>query len=322
MTRACAGEHDEEQPDLCVALASILASFACSSADRPIEAGSSQDELTLAEVLHQRGGHVLVLADGPTTFAMARFSPARNRCRTQQNVGLNCVVYQDCPDTHPTPYDAGKVSVTSGPASFELNPNANHDYTQFYDETAPSGILQPTVSVSAAGSNVPAFSITSTFPNPIVLTSPLVRDASDVAQRITLDGTQPFPIAWSGGTGWVGVQVDTMSATYGALVTEPDGTTYHPYIPLNSSYIDCLYPAAAGHAAIPAAAIAMLPKGSETTYDPAAPIVPGVVFRTHTFSVGSESHKTTYASAPGKASMLVDLTLAPFAAQSGRVTVK
>jgi hypothetical protein len=138
----------------------------------------------------------------------------------------------DCPQ-HTSLIDAQAGKITVG--SYELNPDATDEYTglQFLNTVA----FKPgdSLTVSAEGGSVGAFTETLTVPPLITVTAPVVTN-----NKLDLPLGTDFDVTWTnGGTGSVVVQILSGTSTAGKHLT-------------------CRFDAAKGTATVPAATLAEL----------------------------------------------------------------
>jgi hypothetical protein len=131
----------------------------------------------------------------------------------------------------PTLVSAGVITVTGGTSPISINFDGQ-DYPGFSDVTS---FWTPgtTITFTAAGDVVPAFSTPLEAPGVIDVTQPAFDSA------IVMNRTQDFPIAWTGNT--AGVVVVSVS-TVGEFIT-------------------CRFPSAAGAAVVPSAVLQFMTPG-------------------------------------------------------------
>lgn len=266
---------------VCAAVA--VTCVGCVAGDDSEVVASTEDALTVADLLGWKGGHVTVenAVSSPVaaTVMTARF---RTSCTKPRRVGLNCTVSAPSTDAcPPLAYDAGAITVSGPAASFTLTPDASHAYAPVVDvRPAP---LQPfpigsTVKAIAGGAGIPAFAIEGTVPAAIAA-SPGVFDAPYV-----LDTSRDLSIAWDGSAAessdLVSVQIDASRIVFG-----PNGMSDGSVQPGTS--VECVFPASHGSGIVPAAALAHVPKGVGNGLGPGAP---GTSAETRTINFKSERH--------------------------------
>lgn len=159
---------------------------------------------------------------------------------TQHAFGA-CTVFV-CPTSGtgtPTYHSAGTVSITGLDQQVTLTPQADNMYTVYsvQDQTLIDG--GEAVTVSGAGAEVPAFSISFTAPSRATITSP-AKPATNTS--LAINRAQDLSVAWSGGG---------VGKVY-VYVAGPQGT---------GTSVNCGFDASAGSGKVPTAALAMLPAG-------------------------------------------------------------
>jgi hypothetical protein len=175
------------------------------------------------------------------TFAYARFraGPAVTSSPTTQYG--DCSVSEACAD-EPVPVapHAGLITVLSPGPSFalELPPNAVGVYPQ-WSQSGSVFTGAESLSISAAGGDVPAFSRELTYPLLLLVTEPVLAAGESVARA---PRTGDLTLRWDRGTAGVLLQVQSQKAM-NALV--------------------CTVPSELGTLTIPAAALGRLDVGSE-----------------------------------------------------------
>ncbi len=261
-------------------------SLACSGSPAPEEeAASSEQELTLADLLGQRGGQIVVqnLAKTPAiTLMRARF---KGKCSNRRRIGLNCTYSppdDDCPARNE---DAGTIVLSSGPASFSLAPLADHSYAPRVDVRPPPGVgpFPPgaVVTATAAGAGIPAFTLSGTMAPDIGLASPGVFGSGGYV----LDTSEDLRLSWSGtgakASDFVSVQIDATADVFG-----PDGrpsSAPHP-----GTTVECVFPASLGAGVVPSSVLNLVPKGVGSAATTGAP---GSSAPRRVISFKSEAHK-------------------------------
>jgi hypothetical protein len=132
-----------------------------------------------------------------------------------------------------TPPTAGNITISGGKRTVTLSPKADGSYPTEVDSMKALYAGGETLTVSAAGAQVPAFSTTLTAPARIkVSTMP----------PTSITRSAGFPIAWSGG--------NTGEVTLGLYA--------------GTSWITCSAPATSGSAVIPGTLLGKLPAGAAT----------------------------------------------------------
>jgi hypothetical protein len=141
------------------------------------------------------------------------------------------------PDPLPAP-NAGLVTVRStGTFTADLTP----DGTGIYVSSGLSGALvgEESVTVTAAGGDVPAFSHTMTYPLLMLLTQP---EFDDVQTEYVVSRADDLVLRWDRGSAALRIQVQSRAST---------------------AQLACLLEAEAGTATIPGALLSLLDQGAE-----------------------------------------------------------
>lgn len=166
----------------------------------------------------------------------AFFTDAAACTRTQ--VSGPCDVLQCDFQATPAQVSAGAITFTGALQPITLTPGANQAYPQLV-------VMQPlftggsTVTMSAAGAAVPAFTASLTMPAKATITSPFEPSAG--SPYLMIDRTRDFTATWTGGGDQrLQVALDGPSAT---------------------SRLICRFDASAGRGTIPASTLALLPAG-------------------------------------------------------------
>lgn len=138
-----------------------------------------------------------------------------------------CVVYACAGDAGKERPDAGELSLTTADGRFSqsLLPNASGFYS-FGDE---SDFLVPgdEITVSFEGGDVPAFDVTGSFPEPVVLTEP---EPPAVGEPLVVSASADAVLRWSGGVAGnvVSVSVDAPSSVLRCTVGAEKGVLTVP----------------------------------------------------------------------------------------------
>lgn len=166
--------------------------------------------------------------------ASAGFFTSGAACTMQQQLGP-CVL-QTCTTGLTGAASAGLITISGGAETMTLAPAMDKTYAQ---QTASERLFMggETLTYSAQGADIPAFTKTLTAPARATITSPAKPSTSLAVSR-----TQDLTVTWTGGAGGK-VQVALIGATI-------------------ASTLLCRFEASAGTGTIPAAALAMLPAGN------------------------------------------------------------
>lgn len=159
---------------------------------------------------------------------------------------LACTTPNPDPDAGPPPAapqaSAGNIAVTGALEALTLAPKADGSY----DFLGGSKLMwndKASLTITAAGGKVPAFSATLQGAGPLLVTSPKL----DPASPMTINRSQPFALTWPGASVGTATVVFVRSVK-GATTT--DSTT-----------LRCEYPASDGKATIAASALQNIPAG-------------------------------------------------------------
>ena len=164
------------------------------------------------------------------------FETQHTTCRSLAMSG-GCDVIE-CPGD-PTiygPHRAGTVTVTGAAVLISMTPSTEGLYGGF-DASQEMFAGGTTLSVTATGDEVPAFTASLQAPGKAMITSP-ARPPNDT---LTIDRRSGLPVSWTGGSGAMGVTV----------VGDGD---------LSRSVL-CSFDASAGNGTVPAELLTMLPAG-------------------------------------------------------------
>ncbi len=134
---------------------------------------------------------------------------------------------------------AGTVSISGGKRAASISPKTDGTYPTDSDNMKPLYAGGETLTISATGGTVPAFSGTVVAPARVRVTSPAVPAAGS---SLAISRSSALSFAWSGGT--VG------EVTFGVY---PQSAT---------SWVTCSFPANAGAGSIPSSLLSKLPSGS------------------------------------------------------------
>jgi hypothetical protein len=167
----------------------------------------------------------------------ASFQRAQTRTGCHVAAHGACQV-MDCVGSAGARPDAGQLTLEDEDGSFTqvLLPDANGAYS-FGDET---GVFEPgdPVSVRFAGGEVPAFDVSGLFPEPLLVTEPVVPSGSD-PYRVSRGSDLTF--RWTGGIAGTTLSVSQDSAS--------------------STLLRCNAPSERGSLTVPASALATLDEG-------------------------------------------------------------
>jgi hypothetical protein len=153
------------------------------------------------------------------------------------------------PITFSTSHSAGVITITGGAQTVTFTPDASGAYPVYSNQSAGLWSGGETITVTATGAEVPAFSASATAPAPVQITQPAKVPAGTV---VMFDRTQDFPVSWVPGSGGeLHAMVVVNSQTAGEYQRQ----------------IDCAFQATAGSGVIPVAALTMLPAGRSGYYD-------------------------------------------------------
>jgi hypothetical protein len=155
-------------------------------------------------------------------------------CTTIQTMD-ECSVQQCNFTGTPPQVSAGAITITGAMQPITLAPMANNVYPTF---TVMAALFRggESLTVAAAGAEVPAFSHSLVVPAKATITSPV-----EPSTFLTVDRSRDFAVAWTGGGG-------------GQLQVALDG-------PGASQRLVCRFEASAGSGTIPASALALVPAG-------------------------------------------------------------
>ena len=167
--------------------------------------------------------------------ASAGFYGTAGTCTGDQTVGA-CTVSTCTSTMQPTAVSAGVVTLSGAAQPIMLTPGTDKTYTAFMS-MSPLFAGGESVVVSAAGADVPAFSKSITMPGKATITSPSKPAAGTF---LAVSRSADFSVTWTGGGS-------------GSLQIFVSGT---------SGRVTCRFPAGSDSAAVPAAALAMLPAGN------------------------------------------------------------
>jgi len=184
-------------------------------------------------------GQVLVSQGGSQSIIGGHFTSS-TQC-TEKSIGP-CVLVE-CGGAPDALASAGTLGFAGGliPPGTQLvpRPSDNTYFTQFLN--GPLFAPGDSITVSASGAALPAFSRKVIAPEKVALTAP---DCTHLGSPTCgkFDQTQDLPVAWTGGSGTVDVMLSVSGGTIG------------------SATMHCRLPAADGHGVIPVAALAALPR--------------------------------------------------------------
>ncbi|MFO0618925.1 MAG: hypothetical protein U0414_40425 [Polyangiaceae bacterium] len=134
-------------------------------------------------------------------------------------------------------HSAGDISIAGGTESLLLHPDRKHEYPKAVDDDADLFAPGDTITLRAAGGDVPAFESIRTAPSPIDLRTP----ENPGGAPLPIDRSQDLVLTWDGGE-------------FGDLFVRVSDDRHE---------IDCLFPTATGTGTLPAAALAVLSPTSE-----------------------------------------------------------
>lgn len=153
-----------------------------------------------------------------------------------------CLVIGGCTGTvmigTSTAASAGQVTITGGTPTVMIAPNASNQYAGF-SQSSPLWTTATTLTVSAAGATVPAFSTMLTAPAQPDFTTPTF----PASTSLTIDRSTDFHVAWTGGNGGtVTLQLQTNTA--------------------QAEFVRCIYDSSSNSATIPTAALQQVQAGA------------------------------------------------------------
>jgi hypothetical protein len=185
----------------------------------------------------------VAIQSGPTSAAaLAEFdsAPSSRATLTVEDLG-SCYVITATPDPNASSkmVSAGAIVIAGARQTVTLTPDANGSYAQFSETVGPLWRGGETVTITAAGDAVPAFSASETAASPVDVTAPALPAPG---AQLTVDRTRDLAFAWSRGTA---------GRVQAAL--SPDA---------GDVSVACDFPTSAGMGAIPAAVLGRLPSGA------------------------------------------------------------
>jgi hypothetical protein len=189
-------------------------------------------------------GYVFARSDNA---AGAKLSELVANLYTQPYSGLSCTTtvsgackLEVCVAPPPAPpfASAGTLTLTGGTHTLTVAPMANGSYSQLVDATQTLWSGGETLTLTASGATVPAFSTSVTAPAPIVVAAPA---APAGGAKLTVSRSSDLTFTWTGGGG----------ATVGGGISAVYGST--------AESVTCTVPASAGTFTLPASLIAQLP---------------------------------------------------------------
>jgi hypothetical protein len=137
-----------------------------------------------------------------------------------------------------TPRSAGVITVDGAKVPITLTPAMPTPGYPPFQSPMPLWSGGETITVTAAGADVPAFTAHATAPARVTVTAP-------AAGMLTLPRSADLTVTWTnGGAGEVHLTLDA-----------------DPSAPLQGSSLDCRFPSSAGTATVPSAALQLLPAG-------------------------------------------------------------
>lgn len=202
-----------------------------------LDAGPSSDAAAPANV-----GFITLLSDTAPAHARASATfltggPAY-LC-TEQPSGA-CTLYRCTPrpgaSTRPAPH-AGIVQLTGLTQPLSLTPATDGSYPASILQTTSLWTGGETLTASAPGASVPAFTTSVMTPRRITLSAPTLPTGDWM-----IDRAQPIALTWSGAT------AEDIIVTLGVITIDP-------------VELECVFPASAGAGTLPAAALGLLPTG-------------------------------------------------------------
>lgn len=142
--------------------------------------------------------------------ASAGFFSSGNYCTTTQTIGA-CEV-ATCTTTAPPAVSAGAITITGAAEAITLTPAADHTYATFM-ASSPLFSGGESITFSAAGADVPAFSASITTPAKTTITSPAKPTPN--APYLNINRTLDMTVRWTGGgSGQVQVALDSSNADH------------------------------------------------------------------------------------------------------------
>ncbi len=304
---------------LALALAPLLALVACAAPTGEETTSASESDLSVAELLRVKGVVVQLNADqnGFNIGAAYKHRPGRPAtCKRQQRIGLTCLANIDCDNTPaaPDPGVTGRVLITGGASPITLTPeNGFFDYV-ITPPPAPAFILPGApVHVDSTASFAAPFTLDGKMPARIAVTTPAIADANQDALTVAVDRSKPLSVAWTGGDAWVDVQIISGTVQIDAAGAQGDATTI--------TTLDCLVPAVAHRAVVPAAALAVFSASDSVGFGYRNLGKPGTTAHMNTITVTSEAHKLGIA-AGGNGADLAELITTSSVVQSDLLNLK
>lgn len=167
--------------------------------------------------------------------ASASFYTSAGSCSVMETIGP-CDVSQCTSGAPAGQMSAGAITITGAQQAITLTPMLDKSYAQFTTMAAPLYAGGASITFSAAGADVPAFSQTLTMPSKTTITSP-----AEPATRLMVARGAEYSLAWSGGGAGI-VQVMLFASN-------PDVRLF------------CRFPASGGTGKVPVAALMKLPAG-------------------------------------------------------------
>jgi len=185
-------------------------------------------------------GTLTLFETSSSTSMVSVFQKAASRsCMTATTDSCSALIFAPAAGDAGMPAltDAGVLSVSGGAMPIMQTPQSGGGYAPFHG-TSPLWSGGESITVSAAGGEVPAFAATTTAPGTATLTMP-------AAHPTTIARTSDLSLSWNGsGIGLVEVLLSAAAAGMPAVE------------------VHCRYPLSAGHGVVPAAILANLPAGA------------------------------------------------------------
>lgn len=203
----------------------------------PSDASSTADAAAPANV-----GFITLLSDTapPHARASATFLTGGPAYLCSEQPAGPCILYRCTPrpgaGTRPAPH-AGPIQLTGLTQPLDFTPATDGTYPVSILQTTSLWTGGETLTASAPGATVPAFTTTVTTPRRITLSAPTLPTGDWL-----IDRAQPLALTWSGAT------TEDLIVTLGIITIDP-------------VELECVFPASAGTGTLPAAALGLLPAG-------------------------------------------------------------
>jgi hypothetical protein len=194
-------------------------------------------------------------ADASASNVSAAFwvgSPVSDPVCSTVTIG-ECVVSR-CPEEQPgdcasgsscgpQPASAGVISLTGGSVPVSITPT-DATYSSYIGNDSTLWTGGQTLTISAAGATVPAFSVNLAAPSQAIIQSP-TPTVSGISATLAVQVANDLPLVWTGNVGTLVIGFNQTPSP------EPSSTTS----------VTCRFPASAGRATVPAGALSTLKPG-------------------------------------------------------------